>query len=406
MAIHIPCLVEKPTKRGLSNWYWQPSAALAREGWKPLALGKDRESAMQAAETRNDEVERWRQGGKAPEGIAERHAAGTLAELIVRYRREHVLGLKPTGSPILKPASRASYETALTRIEAWGGKRALSWFTTPRVGEFGKRQLADTGHAPAFITMKVLRNLFAFAAAQDIIARNPASRYKIAPPPPRRQIWTDAHIHAFKATALDMGRPGLVLALDLALYTAQRAGDLIAFDETQWRPLTLLPELHQRFAVDGSVMGWCFDQGKISDEYAAVQMEIPALPELRARIEAALRTNRARDRAAGRLISHVLTDDRTGRPWAMRRFAEAWGEVRDAAAERCQLPAMRGLVWHDFRRTRVVHLRREGLNPQQIAAITGHSLAAIADMLRVYGPVDANVTAAALAAAHRIEEVA
>jgi integrase len=58
---------------------------------------------------------------------------------------------------------------------------------------------------------------------------------------------------------------------------------------------------------------------------------------------------------------------------------------------------MDDLVWHDLRRTRVVRLRRRGMPMEMIASITGHSLQAIKEMLKVYGPVDPTITAAAIA---------
>jgi hypothetical protein len=46
---------------------------------------------------------------------------------------------------------------------------------------------------------------------------------------------------------------------------------------------------------------------------------------------------------------------------------------------------------------RVVRLRRRGMDPAMIATITGHSPQSIHMMLKVYGPVDPTITAAALA---------
>ena len=59
---------------------------------------------------------------------------------------------------------------------------------------------------------------------------------------------------------------------------------------------------------------------------------------------------------------------------------------------------MTGLVWHDLRRTRVVRLRRRGMPKEMIATITGHSPQSLDMMLKVYGPIDRNMTFGALAA--------
>ena len=59
---------------------------------------------------------------------------------------------------------------------------------------------------------------------------------------------------------------------------------------------------------------------------------------------------------------------------------------------------MAGLTWHDLRRTRVVRLRRRGFDKTMIGAITGLDPKTIDAMLKIYGPIDPTITAAALAA--------
>ena len=59
---------------------------------------------------------------------------------------------------------------------------------------------------------------------------------------------------------------------------------------------------------------------------------------------------------------------------------------------------MNALTWHDLRRTRVVRLRRSGFDKTIIGAITGLDPKTIDAMLKIYGPIDPNITAAALAA--------
>jgi hypothetical protein len=38
--IRIPCLVGKINKAGITSWYWQPSATLAKAGWKAIAWAR------------------------------------------------------------------------------------------------------------------------------------------------------------------------------------------------------------------------------------------------------------------------------------------------------------------------------------------------------------------------------
>lgn len=391
-------------KSGVTSWYWRPSATLAAAGWQAMPLGKDEGAAIVAARVRNAEIEAWRAGGGGPEHVTRRLEAGTLAALIARYRREVIAGAcVATGRAELKPKTIETYETSLKRLEAWGGERPLSWLTPARV-EALRNQLAPPvakggiGHAAAFNCLKQLRQLCGFARLEP----NPAADFGLAAPPPRSQVWEHEDEAAFIAAAYDLGLPSMVLACELAIYTAQRRSDLIGFTEGQWHPLRIADSgVRAKFAdAAGVVMGWKFTQGKTTKGKPPVQLEIAFPPDLRRKIETAIAANRARDRAAvpPRLNTHVLIDDRTGLPWTKRAFTSAWTEILAHAAAACDRPHMTELVWHDLRRTRVVRLRRRGMHPAMIAAITGHSPASIDMMLKVYGPIDATITAAALAA--------
>lgn len=412
-SIRIPCLVGKTNKAGITSWYWQPSATLAKAGWKPLTLGKDEGAAIAAARARNAEVEAWKLGGAKPSEIKTRVQTGTVAALIARYRKEVLNGKKPDGRPLLKPHTIKNYEISLNRIEAWAGAQPIAFVTPARVRALRNaiaRPPAEggLGHAAAFVLLKTARLLFAFAERIDLISKgsNPFTSFDLGAPPPRRAVWELDDDAAFDAAAYDLGMPSLALARAVALYSAQRSGDLRSFTEGQWQELHLHnPLLREIFAGaakgsnEGKVMGWSLQQAKTSTDYQVVGLEIPFEPELAARVDGAIRQNRARDRAAvpPRLLTFVIVDDRTGRPWTSREFVKAWSKVLAHAAKRAARPHMTDLVWHDLRRTRVVRLRRAGMDPAMIASITGHSQAAINEMLKVYGPVDPTMTAAAIA---------
>lgn len=407
MALHrIPCLVGKRNKAGRVNWYWQPSATLARAGWKPVPLGQDEGAAIVAARARNAEVERWRSGAPVPATPQRHTAAGTMSALIARYRREVIEADNPlTGRPRIRASTAETYKTALDRIDRWAGKHPVEYVTPARV-----RALRDAiarppaqgglGHHPALQMLKLLRQVFAFAESVDLIPRgsNPARNFGLGAPTPRASVWEQDDEAAFRAAALDLGLPGMVLAMELALYTAQRQADLLRFTEAQLVPLTLYdPAAARHFAApDGQVWGWRFSQGKTE-----TPMQIPFEPAMLARVQRQIVANRARDRAATppRLLTHVLIDDRTGRPWVRRAFAKAYRQILDHAASHTGRAHMESLTWHDLRRTRVVRLRRGGTHPAMIAQLTGHEPKSIEMMLSVYGPIDATMTGQAILSA-------
>lgn len=405
--IQIPCLVARTNKAGVTSWYWQPSKTLRASGWEPVALGKDRAAAMRAAEERNAQVERWKASGERVARVKPHAAAGTVAALVARYRKDVVNGVDERGRPRLADKTKETYETALKRIVAWAGKHPLAYVTPARVTELKKiiarpvDQAGGLGHAAAYNMLKTLRQVFAFAERIDAIPKgsNPATGFELGAPPPRNKVWEAADEAAFIAAAYDLGLPSMALAVELALYTAQREHDLIAMTEGQICDLEIFdPVLVDRLGGrDGTVRGWRFTQHK--NQRTFVTMEIPLETKILAKIDAALRVNRARDRALEPpvLQSHVLVYEGNGRPYAKRHFIRIWTKVLEHAAKAAGRPGMVDLVWHDLRRTRVVRLRRRGMPKEMIASITGTSPASIEAMLKVYGPIDPTITANAIA---------
>lgn len=402
--IRIPFLVPKR-----KAWFWQPSATLRKAGWESEPLGHDEGKAIEAARQINTRVAAWRLGGPGPGEVRKFIARGTGNELIERYRRLYLNARHPDGPRAgqykLALRTRENYETPLKRLEMWMGDSLLETITPKRVKVLketltGPEAKGGIGHAPAFQTLKMGRQLFAFAISEDLfVGRNPFLNFGLGAVPPRRTIWKAAHMKAFDDAALRLGLPSLALARKLALYSAQREGDLLRFTENDYQPIELFdPRLIEFFGdKDGIVKGWVLEQQHKTD----MPLQIPFDPAIRAEVDKALRTNRARDRAASppRLVTHVITEERTGLPWKQRHFITKWREVLADAAKATGMAEMTELVWHDHRRTRVVGLRRMGMPKEQIATVTGTSNQTIDAMLDAYGPIDATMTAHALAAA-------
>lgn len=403
--IRVPFLVPKR-----KSWFWQPSATLAKAGWPSVPLGHDQAKAIDHAIEINKRVAAWRLGGPSPDAVKKHAARGTGLELIARYRAEHLDAKHQHGPRAgqykLAARTRENYETPLKRLEMWMGDMLLETVTPNRV-----RKLRDTlmgpiekggiGHAPAFQMLKMGRQLFAFGISADIVAQghNPFLKFGLGAVPARKTIWKAAHQKAFDDAAIRLGLPSLALARKLALYSAQREGDLLRFTENDFAPIELFdPRLIEFFGdKDGVVKGWILEQQHKTD----MPLQIPFDPAIRAEVEKALRANRAKDRAASppRPTTYVIVEERTGLPWKQRHFITKWREVLAAAAEATGMTEMLDLVWHDHRRTRVVGLRRMGMPKEQIATVTGTSNQTIDAMLDAYGPIDATMTAHALAAA-------
>ena len=115
-------------------------------------------------------------------------------------------------------------------------------------------------------------------------------------------------------------------------------------------------------------------------------------------MEAQIKRNTAISRAKGQIITPILLNDSSGRPWQQRHFIRTWRTILDHAITKTGRTAMATLQFRDLRRTCVVTLNRLGLNDAQISAISGHKLATIKRILEVYCPRDNIMAAGAIIA--------
>lgn len=135
----------------------------------------------------------------------------------------------------------------------------------------------------------------------------------------------------------------LAWSLDLALWTGQRQGDLLALSWTQVRD------------------GWLnLRQGKTK-----ARVDIPISPTLAAILEGIPK----------RAVT-ILTNSR-GLPWTEDGFRTSWGKASKSAG-------ISNLHFHDLRGTAVVNLADAGCSVPEIASITGHTLKSVNTILEKY----------------------
>jgi integrase len=157
------------------------------------------------------------------------------------------------------------------------------------------------------------------------------------------KIWLPEHVAAIAATA----KPELKLALMLALHTGQRQADIRAMTWAQY---------------DGKAI--TVVQGKTKRP-----VWIPCTRALKLALDGATRRG------------DTIVTDRRGGLWEKRAFARAWEVAYKAAG----LPeGDDSLNFHDLRGTAVTMLSEAGAIPQEIATITGHTLASVNRILETY----------------------
>jgi len=192
--------------------------------------------------------------------------------------------------------------------------------------------------------LTVLSAVLAYAARKGKISDNPLRGFERLYHANRSEhIWTEADIKRFmKEAPVELQR-----AMILALHTGQRYGDLIRL---RWSD------------YDGAALS--LQQSKTS-----VRVDVKCTEALRRMLNQTERSG-----------LHILTRA-DGRPWFTERndkaLSKAWRAHATAAG-------VSGLTFHDLRGTAVTLLSEAGATPQQVAAITGHTMQSVYRVLERY----------------------
>lgn len=415
MAIKkVPNLRSKTFRNGTRAWYWEPQPLLRAHGWQAVALGKDEGEAFAKAEKMNEQVEQWRKrAGAVPQHIKPLPERHTLPAVIAHFKSEQPgkpawPSIKREGD-VLKVSTRAGHETAFKRIEEWAQDVPLKLIGVKQLQDFKKALITKHGYAPARSTMATLRMLFTYARREGLfVGDNPAEKMGMPGANRRHVIWDRGggteDMEAMKAGAIAAGYPELCLAFDLFELLGQREADMLKLrcDEYREIPRRSLQQLGREDIETltnhdgphaGKVMGFYFVQGKTREP-----MGLAVAGPLRQAIERAIERNTLRG------IPTILVDEhfalnKLPRPWVRNRdFWKAFDAARDKAVELSGRPELKQLTIHDLRRTAIVRLGELGLADQFIAAVSGHSLRTIKEILEIYMPRNEHMAAKALAA--------
>jgi len=386
MKLSVKGLRAKPCASGI-RFFWEPNAAERRAKWTPLPLGTDLAAAVKAAEARNAEIEQWRMGGARPRAVSRFTAPRTFGSIIARYRAEEL--------PRKAKSTQRVNKVALDRLDEWAGDKPTIYITRARVRVLRDALVKNLKPDPAFKTLKIGREVCAWAKRQELMADNPFVEFGLPAPPPRYQIWEAEAIDAFDAAAHALGRPAIAFAMHLAECIGQREGDLLKLTSSQWREVlgldreTAAALTHADGPDAGQVMGFYIRQGKTNR-----WVGVPVAGDMRRRVEAVIATNAERAKRPGAVaVANLITNDRTGLPYLERHFIRDFAAVRAHAISMAEqagqtelAKTLATLQFRDLRRTCVVRLGELGLEDPLIAAITGHKLETIKKILEIYMP--------------------
>lgn len=222
-------------------------------------------------------------------------------------------------------------------------RRLLDW--RDRMGASSPRQ-ADA-------TLGVLRIILEWGRNRGILAHNHATRpKKIYRADRSDKVWLPEHLEAFRRVA----SPEMRLALELALWTGQRQGDLLKLGWSSYQ--------NGRLA---------FRQGKRKRK-----VDMPVPQPLRRLLD-----------DQPRRASTILTTA-SGKPWGKVHFQHHWRKVTLAAE-------LDGLHFHDLRGTTCTMLASSSCTPSEIASMLGWTVLTVNEMLDRYQAMTAAQSDSAVA---------
>lgn len=285
---------------------------------------------------------------------------GNVAALIRDYLLSRKFEFTKDGSR--RPEStRKECRRLLAKAESEFGTLPMKALESPKVNDLfitWNEEIALDSPREADNRVTVLGMVFAEAKRRGKIVRNPLERFEKAYVSDRSElIWTEADITRFmRGAPVELQR-----ALILAIHTGQRYGDLIRL---RWSD------------YDGKAIS--LKQGKTS-----VRVWVPCTTVLHRMLE-----------QTPRVGPYILTRA-DGRPWFTDKdgsaLGKAWPRQMEAAgfyprpfAELTKARKAGFLHFNDMRGTAVTLLAEARCTPQQICAITGHTLQSATRILERY----------------------
>jgi integrase len=247
--------------------------------------------------------------------------ARTISDLIVEYKRSQEYRQ-------WRVSTKTMYARLLDRIDEYVGAVAITDVMKRHILQIRDAAVDTPSMANKLVMM--MRILMQFAVDREYRETNPADRIKRAKLGEHSR-WSDDHIRYALANLPERYRRAIVLAL----YTGQRAGDLIA-------------------------MRW--------DDYDGKSIRVlqqKTREPLKVRCGAELRRELMIWKTEGKGPTILLNAH--GRPWQPYAFMTGFSDEL-----RSNHRFLDGLVFHGLRKTAAAKLAEAGCSIKEIASITGH----------------------------------
>lgn len=249
----------------------------------------------------------------------------TFSWLVARYRKSPEFAM-------LKPLTRADYETSLTIIDEALGDQPYALTTRKMLKAVRDRHAATPRKADKLKAM--MSRLYSWADEEELVPEkyNPASGLKKLQKKPTPFVpWSDEEIDHFLANA----PRHVVTPVMLALYTGQRASDVVVATWTQFRGATI----------------------RVRQEKTGELIDIACHPKLRTYLDA-LRADERRGVVIATSIEH--------RAYNGRSLAQALARAIKL------MPDMPHRTMHGLRYAAAARMEEADCTVSEIAAVLGH----------------------------------
>ncbi len=359
-------VVLKARAGGRARAYFQVPSRLRPSGWLPaipIPRGRsgliDPKNPADLAAINADAVRLYADLLRSRSGVTVARNERTMAALVRAWRAS---SLWPTNRK-----TETGYLQFATRIIRWAEDYAGNPDPTTMTRDDIERYLSLFNDRPPTkkLMHTILRMIMDQAVAKAWRLDNPCIGIKVKVPKSKAQVWEQADVDAHVAVARGMGRDSIALIVLLEWEIGQRLTDVRGF-----RP-------GAEYDAAGGVFR--FYQSK-TDSYVT----IPVSDTLRDLLAPA---------AKGELF--MFRDEATGLAYEESRLSKVFAQVREAVhAQALQADPEtkpRHLLLKWLRHSCVVQLARNGCTPIEIAAITGHAIASVVNILSVYLPRDNEV---------------
>jgi hypothetical protein len=330
------------------------------------------EKAVEAAQALNREVEVWRAGGAKK--LQPKQATVPERSCAHLYR---LWSTTPEFAELAANTQDFYHVRARLFLEddADGSRKfadvSPAALTAPWLYGYWQELYRMRGHHMANSILATVRAMLSYARKRlGWIQNNPASNLDLKRAPSRLVMWLPWQVEIFVMLADELGLPSVADAVIAGLHSGQRQADVLNL------PASIFAD----------------DRIKLSQAKTRALIDAPMTPAMRDRT-AKILDRRRHFNGVVRFDTLILRED--GALYDKRSFNVNFVKIRNVAEVIDY--SFSGLKYLDLRDTAVTRLALAGCTMAEIAAITGHSLKTIQEIMKHYLVMQPEMADAAIA---------